>query len=48
MALTEIGIIPAELLSPDMWNYYRYNELLGYTFRYYEDDLYELVLTYKG
>ena len=44
MASTETGILPAEIPPPDMWNYYRYNELLGHTFRHYEDDLYELVL----
>lgn len=45
MASTETGILPGEIPPPDMWNYYRYTELLGHTFRHYEDDMYELVLT---
>lgn len=40
---TETGILPNEIPPPDMWDYYRYNERLGHTFRHYVDDLYELV-----
>ncbi|UNI19370.1 hypothetical protein JDV02_005556 [Purpureocillium takamizusanense] len=45
MASTETGILPSEIPPPDMWNYYRFNERLGHTFKRYTDDLYELVLT---
>lgn len=40
---TETGILPNEMPPADMWDYYRYNERLGHTFRHYADDLYELV-----
>ena len=43
MASTETGILPSDLPPPDMWNYFRYNECLGHSFRYYADDMYELV-----
>lgn len=43
MASTETGILPGEIPPPDMWNYYRYDERLGHTFRHYADDMYELV-----
>ena len=43
MASTETGILPSEIPPPDMWNYYRFNENLGHTFRHYADDMYELV-----
>lgn len=45
MASTETGILPSEIPPPEMWNYYRYNERLGHTFRHYADDMYELVHT---
>ena len=43
MASTETGILPSEIPPPDMWDYYRYNDRLGHTFRHYADDMYELV-----
>lgn len=43
MASTETGILPAEIPPPDMWNYHKYHENLGHTFRHYADDMYELV-----
>lgn len=43
MASTETGILPGEIPPPDMWDYYRYNEKLGYELRHYADDMYEMV-----
>lgn len=40
---TETGILPSEIPPRDMWDYYKFNERLGHTFRHYVDDLYELV-----
>ena len=45
MASTETGILPGEIPPADMWNYYRFNERLGYTLQPYADDLYELILS---
>lgn len=45
MASTETGILPSEIPPPHIWNYYRYNNALGHTFRHYSDDMYELVIT---
>jgi len=45
MASTETGILPGEIPPPEIWEYYRYNERLGHTFRHYSGDMYELVHT---
>ncbi|KAI9676690.1 MAG: hypothetical protein M1822_008253 [Bathelium mastoideum] len=44
-ASTETGILPGAVPPQEDWNYYHYSERLGYTFRYFAEDMYELVFT---
>ena len=44
-ASTETGILPGEMPPAEDWGYYRYNKRLGYSFRHFAGDMYELVHT---
>lgn len=44
-ASTETGILPGEMPPAEDWGYYRYKKRLGHSFRYFANDMYELVHT---
>lgn len=40
---TEMDILPGEVPPIDEWSYYCYNECLGHSFRYFAEDMHELL-----